>query len=979
MSSSATVGNDHEHSDCVQQTTGGYCGTWREFGVNSSSPSVDGDHSTAASMLRRQRTPLASAVKPGTHVGNARCTTQTRSPPIAAVEPSKGAGTRGRRRPLPRAAVNSSSPSVDGHHGPAASMLKRQRTPLTPVEPGTHEGNARRTMPTRPAPIAAVEPSTGADTRDRWQRRPLPRAAVNIRSPSVDGDHGPAASVLKRQRTSLTSAVEPSTHEGNVRCTMQTRTPPIAAAEPSTGADTRGRRQIMPLPRAAVNSSLPSVHGGHGPAACILKRQSTPLTSAVEPGAHKGNARCTTQTRPPPIAAVEPSTGADTGGIRQRRPLPRAAVNSSSPSVDGDHGPAASMLKRQRTPLTSAVEPGTHEGNARRTMKTRPPPIASVKPSTGAQTRGNRQRKSLPKAAVEPGRGSEHATRTRQSTQPTEAVPGTGAENAIRTKQRRTQPAAAVQPGTGAENARRTTQRTQPTVAVQPGIRERNTTHRSSRSTPSVCDGESSSDEDSDRPREPRRSRVFEHDLTPEQRAIPDTGLLHNLGYHLSAYARAGRGPPTQNLNCRGAWHTAVKLYHKAHYQYKQLFTDAGFGEFLKIEPVDVPVAYNLALTERWFCETNTLHLPGCEIGPTPVDWTMVTGLSFGGRRIKANPNFKIERALHLLGKPRAQKDGKISLTAIMPEVDEVCNIPPTDEAKGEIFRRLFLYVVASCFFSNNRSVISHSLVEYLERIDEVGSYDWAGVTYATFLSGMRRKVTAEIGAFTAFWQFLPFWAFEYLDVNRPKHKEEDLFPRARRWICPKSFSENESPQFIGPRFIAFRCQLEYVEESQVTWQPYLASQKYGSTAMQDAINLAKMRIRFQSIYTWEYYLGERCRRQLGFPCQVPSNPPRKMYGKKGGSRKGISAESLAEENREYASWFATNSIGRILDVTRFLGGPDLAGKFLDQWMAKHQPDLRSIEKSQYEKLKEDRSALEEECAKLREELSKARGESSHV
>lgn len=205
----------------------------------------------------------------------------------------------------------------------------------------------------------------------------------------------------------------------------------------------------------------------------------------------------------------------------------------------------------------------------------------------------------------------------------------------------------------------------------------------------------------------------------------------------------------------------------------------------------------------------------------------------------------------------------------------------------------------------------------------------------------------------------LQFWAFEYLDVNRPKHKEGDFFPRARRWICPQDYCKNDSAQLIGPHFIGLRCQLNYIEESQVgdlnhfssrylllvyrfsnftfyvqvTWQPYLASQKYGSDAVQYAIDLAKMRIRFQSIYTWEYYLGERCRRQLGFPCQVPNHPPREMYGtEEGCSGNRISAEILVEEDREYASWFATNSIGITLDVNRFLGGPDIAGRVLDQW-----------------------------------------------
>ncbi|KAK1373606.1 hypothetical protein POM88_029799 [Heracleum sosnowskyi] len=693
-----------------------------------------------------------------------------------------------------------------------------------------------------------------------------------------------------------------------------------------------------------------------------------------------------------------------TGGHRGTRR--GFGVNSSLPSVDGDHGAAASTPRRQRTPLTSAVEPGTHEGNARRTRETRPPSIASVEPSTGAETRGRRQKRPLPitdvelvtgaenamhrrqrrtqpTAAVGPGTGAVNATRTRQRrTEPTAAVqPGTGAENATRTRQRRTHPTAAVEPGTGAGNARRTRQRrTRPTAAVQPGTRERNSTHRRPRSTSPTSDGEPSTDEDNNSPTRQRRGRVFEHDLTPAQRAIPDTGLLHDLGYHLSAYARAGRGPPTRNLNCRGAWRTAVGLYREANDQYKELFVTAGFGDFLKIEPVDVPVAYNLALTERWFSETNTLHLPSCEIGPTPVDWTMVTGISFGGRRIEANPKFEIERALDLLGKPGAIRDGKIHLKKIKPDPEEVSGIPATDDAREKLFRRLFLYVVGSCFFNNNRSVISHYLVECLERINEVRFYDWGEVTYAAFLAGMRRKVTAKIGAFTAFWQFLPFWAFEYLDVNRPEHKEGDIFPRARRWICQKKFSDKESPQFIGPRFISSRCQLNYVEESQVTWQPYLASAEYRSDSVQYAITLAKMRIPFQSIDTWEYYLGERCLRQLGFPRRVPKDPPKEMHGIEDGIFSGTSAESLVEETREYTSWFATNSIGRVLDVNRFLGGPEIAGKVLDQWMAKSQPDLILIEQSQYEKLKEDRNSLEEECAKLREELSQARGEEScHV
>lgn len=62
----------------------------------------------------------------------------------------------------------------------------------------------------------------------------------------------------------------------------------------------------------------------------------------------------------------------------------------------------------------------------------------------------------------------------------------------------------------------------------------------------------------------------------------------------------------------------------------------------------------------------------------------------------------------------------------------------------------------------------------------------------------------------------LQFWAFEYLDINRPMHIKGNVFPRANRWICPKKSSENDSSHFFGPQFLASRCQLNFVEESQV-------------------------------------------------------------------------------------------------------------------------------------------------------------------
>ncbi|KAL3535992.1 hypothetical protein ACH5RR_004453 [Cinchona calisaya] len=476
-----------------------------------------------------------------------------------------------------------------------------------------------------------------------------------------------------------------------------------------------------------------------------------------------------------------------------------------------------------------------------------------------------------------------------------------------------------------------------------------------------------------------KASKKVSEDVTPpEQRTIPDTPLLHNLGKHPSIYARLGRGTLTQNLNFRGAWPTALGLYRQAHDQYKELFVAAGFGEFLKIDAVHIPRAYLVALMERWFSETNTLHLPCCEIGPTPVDWTMITGLQFRGEPIRLNHQFEMSRALELLGvEGAAITEGKIRLSSITPTIEEVKMAPASDEAKSVMFRRLFLYVVASCFFNNNRSVINHELVKYLEHIDEVGSYNWAAITFAAFLAGMRRKVTGETGAFTGFWPFLLFWAFEYLDIFRPNIAEADVFPRAIRWNCPNILaSANFSDLF------AARCQLDYVEEDQVTWQPYLASAEFGSSDMVQTINLARKRVPFESIDTWEYYLGERCQRQFGFPCRVPVPPPDKMHGTYDLTPEdeigvGRLADSLVmDENVDYAPWFAIHSVGKIVDLSQFLGGVETGAKVLSHWVAVHHPDILLIQRSEYEAMAEAYDAAVAECQMLRAKLARAEGHS---
>uniref|UniRef100_A0A162A701 Uncharacterized protein n=1 Tax=Daucus carota subsp. sativus TaxID=79200 RepID=A0A162A701_DAUCS len=677
--------------------------------------------------------------------------------------------------------------------------------------------------------------------------------------------------------------------------------------------------------------------------------------------------------------AQQPSTA--TGRLQgtQRQLLVKRRLTSA----DVDPVAAAAMPVRRRTPSTPDVEQGTGTTSPRRpSQRKRQPPITAAEPGTGAENmrrtkqratptaalqsstrteifRGPSQmRTHTPIAAVEPGTSAGNTRRTKQRTTPTAAVQlGNGPENSRHGSQRRTAaPIAAVEPGTGADDMRRTKKRTTATTAVQSGRRKRNSTHKRAKSSPRMTDEEESDAEEDNN--KPKRQPIFERDLTPEQRDIPDTELLHGLGYHLSAYARAGLFWAFEYLDISRPEHHDVDVFPRA---------------------------------RRWICakgssnNDSTLFLASrCKLNY--VEESQVTWQPYLSSAIYGS---NVVRSEVLLSRRRVPFQGISTWEYYLGErcrrqLGFPCQVPndppqmmhgPPKDRPGYVPENVPADTLVkegldyASWFANN------SIGNILNVTRSLGGPEIAGKVIDQWLAKhepnlipMRRKVTGEIGALTGFWQFLPFWAFEYLDISRPEHHDVDVFPRARRWICAKGSSNNDSTLFL-----ASRCKLNYVEESQVTWQPYLSSAIYGSNVVRSEVLLSRRRVPFQGISTWEYYLGERCRRQLGFPCQVPNDPPQMMHGppkdRPGYVPENVPADTLVKEGLDYASWFANNSIGNILNVTRSLGGPEIAGKVIDQWLAKHEPNLIPVEQSQYEKIKEDRNALEEECAKLREEL----------
>lgn len=88
----------------------------------------------------------------------------------------------------------------------------------------------------------------------------------------------------------------------------------------------------------------------------------------------------------------------------------------------------------------------------------------------------------------------------------------------------------------------------------------------------------------------------------------------------------------------------------------------------------------------------------------------------------------------------------------------------------------------------------------------------------------------------------------------------------------------------------------------------------------------------------------------------------------------GRSAETLLRNDiADYTAWFANNSIGKIVDVTQLIGGPDIGRKVLSHWMAKHRANMILVPKSEVKEITEALGTADAERKKLQVELSRVR------
>ncbi|KAF6158247.1 hypothetical protein GIB67_028671 [Kingdonia uniflora] len=238
------------------------------------------------------------------------------------------------------------------------------------------------------------------------------------------------------------------------------------------------------------------------------------------------------------------------------------------------------------------------------------------------------------------------------------------------------------------------------------------------------------------------------------------------------------------------------------------------------------------AFVERWWPTTYTFLFPCAEIGVTPLDFTMLTSLSIGRYLIQV----------------------------------------PYDDAWSILSnRRQFLPNIDSSHIKSGNISIAH-LMTYLS--DEADREDDITIARAFifFMMGHLWFQTANDAVPLGY--LAAYWFYEYCGVGHPIVKKEvkyPAYPRLRAWERGNRKKTNDQAANL---FIIGKYHIDHRTVETITWEPWFDSTVSETEDVLIVKLLSRKRIPLQVPNgNCEYYLGDRCRRQVTGEVCIPLDP----------------------------------------------------------------------------------------------------------
>ncbi|KAF6138006.1 hypothetical protein GIB67_041879 [Kingdonia uniflora] len=193
------------------------------------------------------------------------------------------------------------------------------------------------------------------------------------------------------------------------------------------------------------------------------------------------------------------------------------------------------------------------------------------------------------------------------------------------------------------------------------------------------------------------------------------------------------------------------------------------------------------------------------------------------------------------------------------------------------IARAFILFMMGHLWFQTDNNTVPLGYLATVNDLDLAAQYDWGSAILASLYHGLDTAVTTG-GAITGFVQLLPYWFYEYCGVGHPIVKEEvkyPAYPRLRAWERGNMRKINGQTANL---FIIGRYHIDHRTVETITWEPWFDSAVSETEDVLNAKILSRKRIPLQvPNRNCEYYLGDRCWRQVIGEVHIPLDPPLSM------------------------------------------------------------------------------------------------------
>lgn len=171
-----------------------------------------------------------------------------------------------------------------------------------------------------------------------------------------------------------------------------------------------------------------------------------------------------------------------------------------------------------------------------------------------------------------------------------------------------------------------------------------------------------------------------------------------------------------------------------------------------------------ITVAERWWDDTNSFHLPHCELTITPLDFYMITGISVGmGRPVPLEHGMSVDRVKSILGTFCGEifyQRNLISLSALRTSfsssaLDLADDAPRDDPTVVDVTRAFLIYTMGSTFLSSSTGQLKTSYLGAFANLELVGTYDWGSCAMAWLYIYLNRVTRLQTKSLCGFWIIL--------------------------------------------------------------------------------------------------------------------------------------------------------------------------------------------------------------------------------